>query len=87
MIDHLSANELADLVGCKPNQRKAMTKWLDARGWKYETDRNGVPKVARAYYDRKMGISDVPAKSKYADTPNFQALADVSARGRNKRAK
>jgi hypothetical protein len=75
MSDYLSASELADLVGCKPNQRTAMVKWLDDKRWKYETDRHGLPKVARAYYNRKMGISDDNIKGKYADTPNLASLA------------
>jgi hypothetical protein len=77
MSDHLSASELSDLVGCKPNQRSAMVRWLDDNRWHYVTDRTGLPKVARAFYERKMGINEEHTKQKpnYADTPNRQAFA------------
>jgi hypothetical protein len=70
MSDYLTASELADLVGCKPNQRTTMIRWLDNNGWIYAVDRSGLAKVARAYRDRKLGISEGKATSKYADAPN-----------------
>lgn len=75
MSDRLSANELADLVGCKPNQRSIMARWLQDHHWKFEIDRSGLPIVMRAYRDRKLGISEDKASSKYADAPNLQAFA------------
>lgn len=47
MNDYLSMHELAELIGCKPNQRSAMMKWLDANRWRYVVDSHGQPKVAR----------------------------------------
>jgi hypothetical protein len=82
MSDYLSADELADLVDCKPNQRVKMAAWLDANRWEYVVGSSGLPKVARAYRDRKMGISEGKAQSKYAETPNLQAFAQRAlARG------
>jgi hypothetical protein len=82
MGDYLSASDLADLVGCKPNQRVKMTGWLDANRWHYVPDSHGLPKVLRAYRDRKMGISEGKAQSKYAETPNLQVFAQRAlARG------
>ncbi|VVE84927.1 DUF4224 domain-containing protein [Pandoraea sputorum] len=76
MNDYLSMHELADLIGCKPNQRSAMMKWLDANRWRYVVDAHGQPKVARAYRDKKMGISDNnTASSKHDQTPNLLAFA------------
>lgn len=75
MSDRLSASELADLVGCKPNQRCRMAAWLHKNRWKYEIDVTGLPIVARAYHDRKLGIAEDKNQSKYADAPNLQAFA------------
>jgi hypothetical protein len=72
---YLSAGELAELVGCKSNQRTKMAAWLKTCRWRYEIDANGLPKVARAYHDRKMGISEEKVKEKYADEPNLAAIA------------
>ncbi|GAC1608490.1 MAG: hypothetical protein NVS3B3_13200 [Aquirhabdus sp.] len=71
---YLSASELAELVGCKPNQKRIMQDWLCARNWRFELDKSGLPKVARRYHDRKMGISDDNEKTKYGGTPNLAAF-------------
>lgn len=75
MSDFLSATELADLVGCKTNQRHEMTKWLDRERWRYVMDKNGMPKVARAYFNRKLGIEEARGAAKYDDSPNLAAFA------------
>lgn len=75
MSDRLSANELAELVGCKPNQRCRMAAWLRKNHWKYEIDANGLPIVLKAYRDRKLGASDEKTSSKFADGPNRNAFA------------
>ncbi len=72
MNEYLTASELADLVGCKLNQRSIMIRWLENRRWKYVADRNGLPKVARAYQQKKLGVSDEPIKVKYATSPNLE---------------
>ena len=75
MSDYLTAQELADLVGCKPNQRMAMTHWLEENHWKFVIDKNGLPKVARAYRDRKLGLTTDNSSQKYDAAPNLQAFA------------
>jgi hypothetical protein len=45
MSDYLTAHELGDLVGCKPNRRAAMKAWLEKSAWPFVKDRNGMPKV------------------------------------------
>jgi uncharacterized protein YjcR len=75
MSDRLSANELAELVGCKPNQRCRMSTWLRKNHWKHEIDVNGLPIVMRAYKDRKLGLSEEKHQGKYADAPNRQAFS------------
>jgi predicted transcriptional regulator of viral defense system len=75
MGGYLSANELAELLEVKPNQYCRMVALLTKRRWKFEIASNGMPKVARAYHDRKMGISEEKTSAKYADTPNLKAFA------------
>ncbi len=74
MNDFLSAAELANLVGCKANQRQVMARWLDSHHWRYVLDKNGLPKVARAYYNRKLGIEEAKGQARYDSTPNLQAF-------------
>lgn len=73
-LNYLSADELGELVGCKANQRTKMTEWLKGNRWRYEVGANGLPRVARAYHDRKMGISEEKVQTKYADSPNLEAF-------------
>ncbi|MBU9203069.1 DUF4224 domain-containing protein [Burkholderia multivorans] len=75
MSDYLTAQELADLVGCKPNQRSMMKKWLTDNHWRYVVDASGLPKVARAYRDRKLGVSTDTTGGKLDAGPNLQAFA------------
>lgn len=72
---YLTASELAELVDCKPNQRTKMATWLAEHHWKFEIGSSGLPKVARAYHDRKMGITEEKAKTKYAEEPNLHAFS------------
>jgi hypothetical protein len=74
-MNYLSSSELAELIGCKPNQKCRMAVWLTKNKWRFEVDTHGLPKVARAYHDRKMGITDEKAQSKYAEVPNLQAFS------------
>ena len=82
MSTYLSADELADLVGCKSNQRTKMAAWLKNCRWCYEIDSKGLPKVARAHHDRKMGIIDGRAISKLTDEPNRDAFTGLPRRTR-----
>jgi len=71
---YLSANVLAELVDCKPNQRSKMVNWLTSHRWRFEVGASGLPRVARAYHDKKMGISEETTRSRYAETPNLSAF-------------
>ena len=75
-VSYLDVEELAALVDCKPSQRSKMIAWLTENRWKFEVSSSGVPRVARVYHDRKMGIIDGPANSKFADEPNLEAFAN-----------
>lgn len=48
----LTPEELQALTGAE--RPSAVIAWLTKRSWIYETDRNGKPKVARAYFDARM---------------------------------
>ena len=74
-MNYLTATELAELVGCKPNQKSLMVNWLTRHGWKFVPDKNDFPKVARAFHDRKMGITEEKKKVRYAEAPNLGAFA------------
>lgn len=71
MPDRLTADELSELVGCKPNQRVRMAEWLRTHSWIHDIDMNGLPIVMRAYRDRKLGITEGKASATYADSPNY----------------
>ncbi|RPJ88819.1 DUF4224 domain-containing protein [Achromobacter sp. ACM01] len=75
MNEYLSASDLAELVGCRPNQRAMMARWLDRHGWRYAIDKNGVPRVLRSYRDKKLGVSDGPQKASLTGAPNREAFA------------
>lgn len=83
MSSYLSADELADLIGCKANQRSIMARWLDKEGWKWVPGRNGLPRVARAYHDKKMGLTHGPKKLEEA--PNLDAFTNMAS-NRNRQA-
>ncbi|WP_446903057.1 DUF4224 domain-containing protein [Burkholderia sp. YIM B11467] len=75
MSDYLSADELADLVGCRSNQRAAMVQWLESNRWRFVVDKNGLPKVALAYRDMKLGLVSDTKATRYDEGPNLQAFA------------
>lgn len=70
----LSRNELAELVGCRPESRACMRRWLVRHNWPFEVDRNGLPKVARAYYDARMAGHAPEPRREAADEPDFSAF-------------
>ena len=74
-MNYLTASELAELVECKPNQRSKMVSWLTSNRWKFEVGSTGLPRVARAYHDRKLGITEMKVQIKHAEAPNLNAFA------------
>ncbi|VWC75466.1 hypothetical protein BCO18175_02328 [Burkholderia contaminans] len=84
MSDYLTSDELADLVGCKPNQRSVMSAWLTKNAWPYVVDRNGLPKVMRAYRDKRLGMEADVVEHGLAAGPNLDAFRDERPRRRTK---
>lgn len=78
---YLSVDELGDLIGCKTNQRCKMIAWLKENRWKYEVSSAGVPRVARLYHDRKLGIAEGPVNSKLSDEPYFKSRSEPDREG------
>ncbi|WP_413815389.1 DUF4224 domain-containing protein [Achromobacter sp.] len=84
MDEYLSASDLAALVGCEANQKAMMARWLTRHGWRYVLDKNGVPRVLRAYRDKKLGVADGQQKAGPTSAPNREAFTRV---GKNRDSK
>lgn len=55
----LTDDELQFLTGAA--RSAGQIAWLRSRGWRFELDRDGRPRVARAYMERRMvGDSSAP---------------------------
>lgn len=75
---YLSRDELAALVECLPTSRACMRRWLQRNGWPFETDRNGFPKVLRAYYDQRLTGKSPAAPAAGATEPNYAIFGKAS---------
>lgn len=76
MSEYLTASELADLIGCKPNQKSIMRRWLDQKRWRYIEDKTGLPRVMRDYRDKKLGVIN-GKENKLDSAPNLSAFMGV----------
>lgn len=56
----LSPEEVAELTD-RP-QPKRQIEYLVAHGWRFEVGASGRPKVARSYYEERMGGKPVKAR-------------------------
>jgi hypothetical protein len=75
---YLSADELAELIGCRPNSYACMRRYLTKYGWPFAQNLRGFPIVSRAYHDARLSgalphIDDVTPRV----APNFAALVKV----------
>jgi hypothetical protein len=85
--EYVSADALARLAGYKPNQYKRIAGWLIKQGWPVETDRCGRPIVARAVYDKRMGVRTAQLDEvavRLATGPDYNALAENGSRRKNR---
>jgi hypothetical protein len=72
MSAYLTANELADMIGCEPNSYACMRRWLKRHDWPFETNLRGFPKVSRAYHDARMsGLAQPGAPNADLIEPDF----------------
>lgn len=65
----LSPDEMTALTGYV--RRSGQIAWLRERGWRFELDRDGRPRVARAFMERRM-VGETVAQE--APEPNWAAL-------------
>lgn len=56
-----------------------MIAWLDKNHWRYVVDSHGFPKVAYAYYEKKMGISENKIEARYEQEPDFSGFKKAAA--------
>lgn len=67
----LTTDELHDLTGYKV--AKLQIKWLRDRGWRFELNRLGQPRVDREYYRQQMGNQAAPVGQLDVE-PNWAAM-------------
>lgn len=68
----LTADELIELTGYRI--ARYQVAWLRNRGWRFETNAAGAPRVARAYLERKMVGEALTADPGPPARHNFEAL-------------
>jgi hypothetical protein len=70
----LSLDEIKELTGF--SYRSKQIEWLIKRGWKFEINGRKEPKVAKAFFEMKMGVikTEELVTEGSQMKPNFQAL-------------
>jgi hypothetical protein len=71
----LTAEELRELTGYTYNSRQI--HWLRSHNWKFEVTAQQRPKVARSYFDSRLGASSHKQTVELASQvvrPNFNAI-------------
>lgn len=71
----LTQAELHELTGYKPNQHKKQTKFLRERGYKFDLDAYGRPRVLVSYVEAILGASTGKVRKKFE--PDFSELDNV----------
>jgi hypothetical protein len=72
MGDYLTNGELFDLTGRR--QPKRQTEWLARNGWRFAITDFGKPRVARAYWMKRLAEDSTAAPVRVE--PDFAALDD-----------
>lgn len=81
MSSYLSADQLADLIGCAPNSRGCMKRWLDRNNWPYVLNLAGFPKVSTKYHDARMsGAVPTNTDCELELEPDFEKLRERTPR-------
>lgn len=68
----LTPAELRELTGSPFRARQIA--WLQKNGWLFAVDLSGRPRVARAYYDRRMVGIGTTEEPQGTAQPNWAAL-------------
>lgn len=77
----LTNEELKELTGYSFRSRQI--EWLRNHNWKFEINARNLPKVARAYFEIRMGAGFPKETVNIPDTsvrPNFQILRNIGTR-------
>jgi hypothetical protein len=73
-MSHLTADELAEMIGCRANSFACMRRYLTKHNWPYAPNLRGFPKVSRDYYEARMSGAQPEIKSITTMEPDFSAL-------------
>lgn len=74
--NYLTADELAELIGCAPTSFACMRRYLERHSWPFEPNLRGFPRVSRAYHDARMsGIAAPGEPSDAAAEPDFSMFS------------
>lgn len=69
---YLTADELAELIGCASTSFACMRRYLERRQWPFEPNLRGFPRVSRAYHDARMSGTASPSMAPGVDIePDF----------------
>lgn len=75
-MNYLTADELAELIGCAPTSFACMRRYLERHSWPFEPNLRGFPRVSRAYHDARMSGAAAPGPAAAADVePDFTMFA------------
>ena len=74
--NYLTADELAELIGCASTSFACMRRYLERHSWPFEPNLRGFPRVSRAYHDARMsGATAQGAPPDAAAEPDFSMFA------------
>ena len=74
--NYLTADELAELIGCAPTSFACMRRYLERNNWPFEPNLRGFPRVSRAYHDARMSGTAAPGPAPdAAEEPDFSMFA------------
>ena len=71
----LNPDELIELTGYKRGAEQC--RWLKKKAWRFEPTASGAPRVARAYFERRMVGEAATADPAPPARHNFGALRAV----------
>jgi hypothetical protein len=73
---YLTADELAELIGCAPTSFACMRRYLERHSWPFEPNLRGFPRVSRAYHDARMsGATSPSAPPEAGAEPDFSMFS------------
>lgn len=78
MSRYLTAEDLAELIGCAPTSFACMRRYLTRNNWPFEPNLRGFPQVSREYHDARMAGSTLAgADPDQGEEPDFSMFEAV----------